>query len=359
MIEYFNDAFRLNGLKVSYGDLSEVAYSLIKEGEAYEREIGDFLLDWVSDSDEILQRTSGSTGTPKMISISKSAMVQSALATGTYLGLEPGSRALLCLSAGNIAGRMMIVRSLVLGWKLYLAPPSSRPLEHLDRSVDIVSMVPFQLSHSLEDLSRASNILVGGAPLLPGLLAAIPSGGVAIYESYGMTETASHVALRKLEPVPESRDREEVLPPFEALPGISFEQDDRGCLVIRASRLSPKPIVTNDLVVLEGPDRFRWLGREDHAVNSGGVKLIPEQLEARIAKLLDRPFFLAGMPHKELGEQLVLVVEGAADKDVLETIRKSDLLGPYEIPRQVYFLPGFTQTETGKINRPETLKMLS
>ncbi|MEJ2162663.1 MAG: AMP-binding protein [Robiginitalea sp.] len=358
MKEYFNKAFHINGLQIAYEDLSEVAYSLVKEGEAFEREIGDFMLDWISESSEIVQKTSGSTGVPREISMSKAAMVSSARATGEYFGLKEGTKALLCLPAANIAGKMMLVRAMVLGWKLDLAAPSGQPLEFLDHEIDFTAMVPLQLYQSLEKLDRVGTILVGGAPLSSALRARIPEKGTAIYESYGMTETASHIALRKLAPVPETEDPVKALPPFQALPGITLEQDDRGCLVIHAAYLSPEPIVTNDLIVLEKPDQFRWLGRADHIVNSGGIKLIPEQLEARLEPLLDAPFFLTGVPDVSLGEKLVLIMEGEAREDLLESLKGTSGLDSYEVPREVYWLPEFTMTKTGKINRPETLNTL-
>lgn len=358
MKEYFNTAFCLDGLRVSYEDLSEVAYSLVKEGEPFEKEIGDFLLDWISDESEILQHTSGSTGEPKPVRIAKLAMARSALATGEFLGLREGARALLCLPVAGIAGKMMLVRAMVLGWKLYLAPPSGNPLEALEQDMDFASMVPLQLYQSREHLDRVSTVLVGGGPISPELEALLPGMQVEIYESYGMTETASHVALRKLAPPDPAEEAAEKLPPFRALPGITFGQDKRGCLVIDAPYLSGEPIVTNDLVALEGEDRFRWLGRADHVVNSGGKKLIPEQLEARLGPLMRQRFFLAGLPDARLGEKLVLVVEGSAEPDLLQTLRDSAGLKAHEVPREVFSLPEFALTETGKLDRPETLKRL-
>jgi O-succinylbenzoic acid--CoA ligase len=358
MKEFFNGAFTLNGLKVRYQDLSEVAYSLVKEGDPYEQEIGDFLLDWVSDREEIRMQTSGSTGSPREILMPKNAMVHSALATGEYLGLDEGTRALLCLPARSIAGKMMLVRALVLGWKLELKPPDSNPLEGLLEPVDFAAMVPLQLEASLDKPDKISTILVGGAPLSRALLARIPAEGISIYESYGMTETASHIALRKLCRVSEGEAPETVLPPFRALPWVEISTDDRGCLSIQTSYLPENPLVTNDLVALETDETFRWLGRIDNVVNSGGVKLIPERLESKLSPLISQPFFLTGMPDETLGEKLVLLVEGPKEDSLLQKIRESSDLGRYEVPRGVYFLEKFSRTPTGKINRPQTLKTL-
>lgn len=359
MREYFNEAFCINGLQVAYKDLSEVAYSLVKEGEPYEKEIGDFLLDWIADSPEILQMTSGSTGEPKPIQIAKSAMVRSAMATGEFLRLREGTRAVLCIPAGSIAGKMMLVRAMVLGWKLFLVPPSGRPLRHWEGRVDFIAMVPLQLYQSLEDLGPESVVLVGGGPVSAELRSRIPQIKASLFESYGMTETASHVALRQLAPGGVSEDPKAPLPPFRALPGITFEQDERGCLVVRAPYLPGEAVITNDLVELVDKEHFRWLGRADHVVNSGGIKLIPEQLETKIGPLLDRPFFLTGIPDPALGEKLVLVLEGEQDSAGVESLLKSADLSTYEVPREIFCLPEFILTETGKINRPETARLLT
>ncbi len=358
MKEFFNRAFTLNGVKVSYSDLSEVAYSLVKEGDPYEQEIGDFLLDWVSEREDIRMQTSGSTGSPRDLYMPKNAMVHSALATGEYLGLGEGTRALLCLPARSIAGKMMLVRALVLGWSLELKAPDSNPLEGLIKPVDFAAMVPMQLEASLDKPDKISTILVGGAPLSKALLARIPEEGITVYESYGMTETASHIALRKLCRVPQGEDPATVLPPFRALPWVEISTDARGCLSIQTSYLPENPLVTNDLVALETEETFRWLGRIDNVVNSGGVKLIPEQLESKLSPFIAEPFFLAGMPDDTLGEKLVLLVQGAGEDSLLEHIRKAAGMGKYEVPREVYFLEEFIRTPTGKINRPETLKIL-
>jgi O-succinylbenzoic acid--CoA ligase len=173
-----------------------------------------------------------------------------------------------------------------------------------------------------------------------------------------MTETASHIALRKLCRVPEGVPPESVLPPFRILPWVEISSDQRGCLSIQTSYLPENPLVTNDLVSLESDETFRWVGRIDHVVNSGGVKLIPEQIESKISPLIPTPFFLTGMPDETLGEKLVLLVEGQRDDSLLEKIRESAEVDRYEIPREIHFLENFAHTPTGKINRPQTLRTL-
>ena len=357
MKEHFHPNFCLNGRNYAYEDLSEVAYSLVKEGEPYEQLIGDFLLDWLSYKSYIDQKTSGSTGEPKWIPIPKLSMVNSSKATSKRFDLEPGSHVLNCLGMETIAGKMMLVRAMVSGWKIDCIEPTANPLEYFREPLDLTAMVPLQLQNSLDKIQNVSKIIVGGAPMPSGLLASLPKSGTEIYESYGMTETASHIALRKLQAVPEDQNREEVLEPFEVIEGVHLETDERGCLVIHASHLSDKPFVTNDLVKLESDTHFRWLGRLDHVINSGGVKLVPEKLEDRMSAVLKDRFFLGSLPDKELGERLILVVETDTDpKPSLQALRDSGLFTKYEIPREVYGTPHFKETSFGKINRRDIVK---
>lgn len=357
MVSEFNTGFSINGLRIAYADLSEVAYSLVKEGEPYEREIGDFLLDWVSESPDIIQRTSGSTGMPKEIHLLKETMVKSARLTGDFLSLGEGTKAVLCLPVSSIAGKMMLVRALILGWKLTLVAPERSPLWALSEHIDFVAMVPMQLEASLKDLDKVSMVLVGGAPVSRQLLKAISGKKTVVYESYGMSETASHIALRKLNPL-KKLDESGALPAFQVLPGIEVEQDDNGCLIIKAPFISQAPIQTNDLVSKPEEGTFHWLGRVDNIVNSGGVKLVPEVLEKKLETAIKKRFFLTGLPDEVLGEKLVLVVEGKPEGDLLLQVKKIPGLEKYEIPKDLYYVDSFKETESGKIRRSEIIKNL-
>lgn len=353
----YHPAFRIAGQAFDFEDLGEVGYSLVKEGDSYERDIGDFLIDWVSDRDHIMQQSSGSTGTPKPIRLLKEHMIHSARATGEFLGLGPGSRVMVCLPMSAIAGKMMLIRAMVLGWDLHMVPPVSDPLREVSGSFDFAAMVPLQLEKSLKKLSRVGKLIVGGAPVLPSLLARLPKKGTEIWQTYGMTETASHIALRKLQPVPAGEDPEAVLPPYRALEGIRFELDDRGCLIIHAPGWSDHPIRTNDLVTLESETSFRWLGRIDYVVNSGGVKLMPDLLEIRMSPYLEFRFFLCGMDDASLGQKLVLFAEGEEDPGaVRKALEASGRFDRFELPREVYCVPSFAETMTGKVDRLKTIE---
>ena len=344
-------SFRFNNIPCDEDTLFEIGYSYIKEGWEFEQTVGDFLINWLSEDPEIIVKTSGSTGSPKRISLKKSSMVQSALATAKFLDLPPGTTALCCLSAGNIAGKMMLVRAMVMGWDLYLVAPSSTPLAGLNRSFDFGAMVPLQLRNSMAQLEQLKTIIVGGAAFPADLEERLGDIRTAIYETYGMTETASHVAMRRIRTRTVRADNieDEV---FSGLPGITFSTDERGCLVIDAQGLTSEKVVTNDLVKIISDTSFKWLGRWDNVINSGGVKLIAEELEKKFSNYLNNRIILLGIPDDTLGEKALLVIEGEVDKtEIFETLRGQPDLHPYEVPKKIIALDKFPLTENGKIMR--------
>ena len=252
--------FKLNGISFDRIELKEVAYSLIKEGEPFEKEIGDFLLDWLDDNPTLKVHTSGVTGAPKSITLQKRHMMNSALATGDFFGLQPGDSALLCLPASYIAGKMMLVRAIVLGLALDFIPPASKPLDKSSKSYDFVAMVPLQLEYSLQNLDKIKTLIVGGAPLTKKILAYLQSQHptTAIFETYGMTETITHIALKNINSADnssvgqngDSDQTKNLKPCFKTLPNITLSIDDRNCLVITAPEISDVQIITNDVVDL-------------------------------------------------------------------------------------------------------------
>lgn len=345
--------FKFQGSHFSPSELNDVAYSLIKEGDEEERKIGDFLMDWLSPHDSLIVRTSGSTGTPKNITLSKQAMVNSALATGAYFGLKEKDTLLLCLSASNIAAKMMLVRAMVLGLSLDHIAPSSTPLSGLLKSYDFCSMVPFQLEKSLNNISKIKLLLVGGAPVSEELRAKLQNMSTQIYETYGMTETCSHIAARPLN-LPFTTEDKRTSASFQTLPEITVSQDSRNCLQIHAPALGIDSISTNDVVNLVSDTEFEWVGRWDNVVNSGGVKLFPEQIEKKLRPVIEGSFMVTGIPDKELGEKLVLIVEGKVNKTSLRSgIEGLDTLKKYENPKEIYEFENFIRSENGKLLRNE------
>ncbi|MET0759940.1 MAG: AMP-binding protein [Flavobacterium sp.] len=340
---YYNvhNRFKWNGLHLSKEDLCYNASSLIKEGTDFEKDTGNFLLDWFDEKPFIELTTSGTTGAPKSIQIKKQAMVISALSTGDFFNLKIGDKALHCLSTKYIAGKMMLVRGLILGLEMDFVAPSSNPLLNNETDYDFVAMVPLQVQNSISELKKVEKLIIGGAKINESLRIELLKLPTQVYETYGMTETITHIAAKKI--------GEKA---FSILPNVTISQDERQCLVIDAPRISNEKVVTNDLVELVSKNQFVLLGRIDNVINSGGVKLIPEQIEEKLSgKILTR-FFVTGIPDEILGEKLILIVESekqAFDETVFKVLNK------YEKPKEIRFVPKFKETESGKVMRKETI----
>ena len=346
--------FHLNGRSYDNSSLQLSADEFIKEGSDFEKQIGLFLKAWCSDDPYITARTSGSTGNPKKIRLKKEHMHNSAQATAAYLGVYENTKALLCLSPDTIAGKMMLVRAMVLGWHLDTIPPSSSPLEQLTDSYDFIAMVPLQLRNSLAHLDRIGKVIVGGAPLPTDLKREISSATTEIYESFGMTETVSHIALKKSNHI-NGKDQDV----FQTLPGVGIKADERGCLVIEAPQISDSIVVTNDLVEIHSPQKFTWLGRWDNIINSGGVKLIPEFIEKKLATHFSERFIITSVPDDVLTNKLVLVVESSLDaKTFKDRLLEAAELDRFELPKHIFSFDEFPETRSGKPDRIEIRRLL-
>lgn len=337
-----HNRFKLNGAYLSADDLCRVAYSFIKEGDDFEKPVGDFLLDWFNEKPYIDMLTSGSTGIPKTIRVAKQAMVRSALATGDYFDLIPGNKVLNCLPVKYVAGKMMFVRSFILGLEMEFVAPTSHPLQKNELKFDFAAMVPLQAQNSISELGCIKKLIVGGAKInahLEQQLLALPN--TQCYETFGMTEAVSHIAAKKIGQKA-----------FTVLPHVSIETDVRNCLIIHAPDVSEKSIITNDLVEIIKKNQFIFLGRLDNVVNSGGIKLIPEQIEAKMSKSFKNRFFVIGIPDESLGEKLILVIEGKK-YDVDNGI--FDVLDKYEKPKDIVFVAKFAETPNGKVVRKKSI----
>jgi len=341
--ENVHNAFKLNGFHLDKDDLCRVAYSFIKEGEDFEKPVGDFLLDWFDGKSYIEMKTSGSTGAPKTIHVDKQSMVNSALATGDFFELSPGDRALQCLPVKYVAGKMMLIRSIILGLDLDYVAPNSNPLENIDDTYDFAAMVPMQAQNSLKELKKIKKLIVGGARMNKKLEKELMKLPTQVFETYGMTETITHIAAKK---VGEKA--------FTVLPNVTISYDDRNCLVIHAPHIiAEETVVTNDLVELVNENQFLFLGRIDNIINSGGVKILPEQVEKKLDGKIDKRFFIAAKDDSELGEKVVLIIEGQSfevDKAIFEDLDK------YERPKEIIFVAKFKETENGKVLRKESFK---
>ncbi|WP_298533922.1 AMP-binding protein [uncultured Algibacter sp.] len=343
--------FKLDNVSYNHEDLMEVAYSYVKEGFSYQQELGNFLLDWLDDKDYIMVKTSGSTGKPKNLRIKKQAMVNSAIATGDFFKLKPGSKVLHCLPSNFIAGKMMMVRAIVLGLELDMVEPSSFPLIDYEKDYDFCAFTPMQLKNFAKYLNKIKTVIVGGGQVSNPIKESIKNKKPHVYETYGMTETVSHIAIKRLNNF-EGLENEAY---FNTLPDINVSKDDRGCLVIDAPLLSDDKIITNDIVEIHSDTCFEWLGRFDNVINSGGIKLFPEIIEKKLQSKINEEFFIAGKPDDTFGEKLVLVLE--SDTNNLDA-SIFDELDKYEKPKEVITISKFKETTSGKIHRKRTLEQI-
>lgn len=348
------DSYILAGKNYSREELKSFCNSKISANktEDWEKEIFHFILEWFNEKEFIVAHTSGSTGTPKRLELPKTKMAESAKMTAAYFGLNAKSKVLLALPASYIAGKMMIVRALVNQWDLYWVNPKGNVLSTLPNvKINFTALVPLQAENTLKEPSNWVHIekcLLGGAPVSESLKTQVKNFPTLFFESYGMTETMSHVAIKKLN---------DVTNVFEALSDVYFETDDRDCLKIFAPKLIDAPLQTNDIVNLKDNKHFIWLGRYDNVINSGGVKLFPEQIEAKLKPHIPFEFFIAAKPDDKLGEKVVLVIEAKKDQaskiDFLNLFQKS--LGKYERPKEVYLKGIFHRSKSGKTMRKQNL----
>jgi O-succinylbenzoic acid--CoA ligase len=325
----------------------------------WQKKIHIFIQEWLSDAAHMEIFTSGSTGTPKPVRVTKDQMVSSARRTGDFLGLKPKEKALLCLPVDFIAGKMMVVRAFVLGLDLVTVHPSSNPMDGLSSPPDFVALTPMQLHHALltekglKWLGSIRNVIIGGAGMdvhMEKQLEDLPNN---IFHTYGMTETLTHVAMRKLNGPHRSRT-------YHALDGVALKKDVRECLVISDRLLGVSGLVTNDQVVLHAPDEFSYLGRIDNVINSGGVKVNPEVVEDKLQMHLKNRILVAGKKDPTLGEKVILVVElaGSGKPQGLHAAIEGAGLNKFEIPRVVYFMDFFPESSSGKILRRKVLEWI-
>lgn len=353
----------INGRHIS---IESIVQQKASSRSLFEEATFKFIREWLSGQEHFEMTTSGSTGAPKKILIGRHQMIKSAQRTGEKIKLDRNSLALVCLDPTYIAGKMMLVRCLTLGMGIMAVDPMANPLVKIpvDKCVQFTAFVPYQVQRVLESkhphlLNGLDKVLIGGAPLSEPLRAQLDRYQCECYETYGMTETVSHIALRRV-------NTHLKQPYFETLEGINISVDDRGCLVISADYLE-KPVVTNDLVELIDSRTFHWIGRWDSVINSGGIKVLPEKVERELEPILRKHsvtnrFFIAALPDDKLGNKVVLIIEGVQFSSELLNRSLAELrtvVSQYEVPREVYNVGHFHTTPTEKIDRIQTLASIT
>ena len=322
----------------------------------WENELYLFLNEWFSDTDFVVVQTSGSTGEPKAIELPKSVMLKSAERTIEYFGLQPNDRILLSLPCRYIAGKMMVVRAIVGQMNLIAVDPAT-DFNFLEQErFDFGAMVPNQVLKLLEQpsgigkLQNIRNLLIGGSGISSELETRISPLSSRVVITYGMTETASHIAIRELSGTRKSDF-------YCCLPGISVSLNETNCLQIHLPEFS-ESLQTNDLAELQSNTSFRILGRADSVIISGGIKYSPEALEKKLESLINERFVISSVPDEKLGEKLALVIEGKpAETQALEQKIES-LLTSFERPKIICFLEHFPITISGKVRRKDLKQLI-
>lgn len=318
--------------------------------DSFEAELADFLNEWYGPGDLLSVHTSGSTGTPKELWVEKRRMVNSARLTIAFLDLRRGDSALLCMPLRYIAGKMVVVRAAVGGLNLLPVTPCGHPLARLDEVPTFAALIPMQVYNTLqvpaeaEKLRQVRHLIIGGGAIDTALAEQLATFPNHVWSTYGMTETLSHIALRRLN----GPEASEWYTPFDT---VRLRLSAEGTLVIEAPAVSPETLVTNDLAELDHQGRFRILGRKDNTINTGGVKVQIEQVEALLRPLLPFPFLVTSVPDPKFGERIVLLAETDTLPSDGQLTTAFAQLPPYWRPRQVFLTGQLPLTETGKPDR--------
>lgn len=314
-----------------------------------------FLTEWESYSPKISISTSGSTGTPKPIEFSKKQVEASAKYTGRFFDFHPGEAVLLNLSPDFVAGKLMIVRALLHSMKIVVSPLESNPLLNVKKfpcKIKLAAFVPHQVEEILSNensrrlFNEIENVIIGGASVSSELEKKISDQKPTCYATFGMTETLTHFALRPLDGKTDF---------YSCLPGISVSKDDRDCLIINPNDILTEPLFTNDIVELIDSAKFRWLGRFDNVINSGGIKIFPEKNEKLVEHLFDKlRFYFTSKSNSRYGNEVVLVIESEKwnqdrENEVLKNLQL--LLPKFHAPKSIVFIDKFEETSNGKIKR--------
>ncbi|MBN1651091.1 MAG: AMP-binding protein [Bacteroidales bacterium] len=351
-------SLKLNGITYSHPELLHLAKEKMQDSllADWEKFIFLFILDWLNTDSFVLVKTSGSTGKPKTIQIEKDKMLASAIATNTFFDLDEKKTALLCLSAEYIAGKMMLVRAFVGGFDLHYTAPQSDALLLNTNVYFFTAIVPLQLESALKKNALALNnfhkIIIGGAAIRPAAIEKLQDLNAEFWSTYGMTETITHIALQAL-------NGKQKTDYFQALNTVEFGVNENLCLSIFAPYIQKDKIQTNDRVELISSTQFRFLGRADFIINSGGIKLSPEILERKIAKYIDSDFAFSSRLDKTLGEKLVLVIEGEKYLNLTEfQSAVNQALGRFERPKEIVFIEQLPKTKNGKLDRNALRKYL-
>ncbi len=349
---------QINNSNYSKKELQKVCASNIEDKnlDDWEKEIYIFLTEWLSDSEFITVKTSGSTGTPKNINLLKKHMIISAQKTLSFFNLKKNDSIWLCLPANYIAGKMIIVRAIVGELNLLYSKPAAPPMLTTNGKIKFAAMVPNQVikllsgNKGINQLKNITHLLIGGDAITKNLYNSIVNSMPCnVWHSYGMTETITHIAIKKI-----TNKSANYIP----LQGVLINTNAQSQLVINAPDIGVNNLITNDIANVFDDGSFEVVGRLDNVIISGGVKFYPELIEEKLSKDISAPFFIGGIPDEILGNKIVLFIESSCNgyyqKNVMDALFK-DKLFKYERPKEVVYLNDFLRTSTGKVKRKDVI----
>ena len=318
--------------------------------------IHNFLRDWFSDNTHIKLQTSGTVAEKTYFLRAKKYLQFSAEESLSILNIPNKAKTLLCLPANYIAAQLMLIRALIGNLHLHCIAPDAKPLEKCKDGFDFAAMVPYQLCNALKNIKNIRCLLIGGGFLSHSIKKKIQTSESNIYETFGMAETLTHIALRRITDKPEKF--------FSPLPSVQIKQNEKGCLMVKSPQRGLKNYLkTQDIVKIYKNGSFEWLGREDFVIETGSIKICPETLEKKIHShlpFLDN-FFISSQAHFQLGSELIMLIEGTSNKELLQKIKKKLAihLKFYEIPKNFFFVESFSRSAQMKILRKKTLQKVN
>lgn len=325
----------------------------LTNNEKIKKQVACFLTNFEDNSTFFYTTTSGSTGKPKEIEINKASAKNSALATINFLNLKSSDNALLCLNTDTIGGKMMIIRSLLKKMTLYVAEPSSNPLKNCSTKIDFIALAPIQLQtillESVEKLKSIQHVIIGGGVISDSTIELLKEKKLTVYQTFGMTETISHIALRKV-----GNETEDY---YTTLDNIHVSAINNQ-LCIHAPNLGIQELLTTDLVEIKNNKQFKWLGRADFVINSGGVKIQIEELEEELRQRVTSRLFIFPRASERFGQKVTLIVEGDEKVEYLAKEFYSFLKNNYHIPKEIAFVKNFSTTPSDKIDRLATFETI-
>ena len=321
--------------------------------EDWQKEIIDFLGDWFSDKSEFEIKTSGTTGPPKIESFPREAFISSARITINTFNLKKGDTLLMCLPMHFVAGKMMLIRAITGRMKILAIQPSANPVQGLQYPIEFAAFTPHQLQTILKinpnKIDLIEKAIIGGSLVNIELQDQLNDYKTQFYETFGMSETLTHVAIKVL-------NGGNISEHFKVLKGFKISVDENDRLIIEADHLKNSPLVTSDIVEFIDQNTFIWLGRSDDVINSGGVKLFPVAIENKLYDQIDREFVVGKRSNDILGEVVILFIEGEPfSKDRLAKLNSelTKLLTKFEIPKEILFINEFPRNKNGKVIRSE------